>query len=444
LNENTIENYLNLLSRNNITLSKFYEKWAFLRDTERMNVLSGYMKGLTRLTIEAPVNSFFLNTWTPTPLILSGLIAGEPARLKQLTKCRCRGGSLSMLEDTELAENALHSLCSSTEISSSCVEDSDLGQEVDVASVYSHPSMLDEEYIHPSALNSTSSPILSNPVPEDGIPSYDSCQIRVTRGAYRRIRRSSKSSTAVSSSNSRNESISAMVGESCDVSLIENVGKKVENFGELYNDIQRTSSSILTLNNENRENHDQSTEAYEEKAVDKKKHKSFEYNDELSISSEFTVHKMPKNPQGNSKSWTCSCARSDGAPDDIKPKYSMQDESYNLIYNLCPVISFENEQSFTELGDQIRSISNKSSDVELERSVSMQDNLYASDHYNEGNSLLGKGWIVHHRWKPEFFDGRTSTISLSTNPDSSQNFDMEIRNVLDETSNEVIRNCLEP
>ncbi|VIO93819.1 Uncharacterized protein BM_BM6723 [Brugia malayi] len=435
LNENTIENYLNLLSRNNITLSKFYEKWAFLRDTERMNVLSGYMKGLTRLTIEAPVNSFFLNTWTPTPLILSGLIAGEPARLKQLTKCRCRGSSLSMLEDTELAENALHSLCSSTEISSSCVEDSDLGQEVDLASVYSHPSMLDEEYIHPSALNSTSSPILSNPVPEDGIPSYDSCQIRVTRGAYRRIRRSSKSSTAVSSSNSRNESISAMVGESCD---IENVGKKVENFGELYNDIQRTSSSILTLNNENRENHDQSTEAYEEKAVDKKKHKSFEYNDELSISSEFTVHKMPKNPQGNSKSWTCSCARSDGAPDDIKPKYSMQDESYNLIYNLCPVISFENEQSFTELGDQIRSISNKSSDVELERSVSMQDNLYASDHYNEGNSLLGKGWIVHHRWKPEFFDGRTSTISLSTNPDSSQNFDMEIRNVLDETSNEVM------
>ncbi|EJW75909.1 hypothetical protein WUBG_13188, partial [Wuchereria bancrofti] len=80
LNENTIENYLNLLSRNNITLSKFYEKWAFLRDTERMNVLSGYMKGLARLTVEAPVNSFFLNTWTPTPLILSGLITGEPAR----------------------------------------------------------------------------------------------------------------------------------------------------------------------------------------------------------------------------------------------------------------------------------------------------------------------------------------------------------------------------
>uniref|UniRef100_A0A1I8E8G5 RUN domain-containing protein n=1 Tax=Wuchereria bancrofti TaxID=6293 RepID=A0A1I8E8G5_WUCBA len=177
LNENTIENYLNLLSRNNITLSKFYEKWAFLRDTERMNVLSGYMKGLARLTVEAPVNSFFLNTWTPTPLILSGLITGEPARLKQLIKCRCRGSALSVLEDTELAENALHSLCSSTEISSSCVEDSDTGREVDVASVYSHPSMLDEEYIHPSALNSTSSTILSNPVPEDGIPSYDSCQV---------------------------------------------------------------------------------------------------------------------------------------------------------------------------------------------------------------------------------------------------------------------------
>lgn len=43
-------------------------------------MLSGYMKGLTRLTIQAPVNSFSLNTWTPTPLILAGLIAGEPAR----------------------------------------------------------------------------------------------------------------------------------------------------------------------------------------------------------------------------------------------------------------------------------------------------------------------------------------------------------------------------
>ncbi|EJW73090.1 hypothetical protein WUBG_16005, partial [Wuchereria bancrofti] len=126
------------------------------------------------------------------------------------------------------------------------------------------------------------------------------------------------------------------------------------------------------------------------------------------------------------------------APDDIKPKYFMLDESYNFLYSLCPVISFENEQSFTELGDQIRSISNKSSDVELERSVSMQDNLYASEHYNEGNSLLGKGWIVHHRWKPESFDGRTSTISLSTNTDFSQNFDVEIRNILDETSNEVM------
>lgn len=35
----------------------------------------------------------------------------------------------------------------------------------------------------------------------------------------------------------------------------------MENLGESYNDMQRTSSSIYILNNENRENHDQTTGA---------------------------------------------------------------------------------------------------------------------------------------------------------------------------------------
>ncbi|VDN22780.1 unnamed protein product, partial [Gongylonema pulchrum] len=73
LNENTMENYLNLLSRNTVALSKFYEKWAFLRDSERVNVLLGYTKSMSRLLLNASVNSCFLNIWTPTPLILAGL-----------------------------------------------------------------------------------------------------------------------------------------------------------------------------------------------------------------------------------------------------------------------------------------------------------------------------------------------------------------------------------
>uniref|UniRef100_A0A0R3RUD4 RUN domain-containing protein n=1 Tax=Elaeophora elaphi TaxID=1147741 RepID=A0A0R3RUD4_9BILA len=431
LNDNTMENYLNLLSRNTVTLSKFYEKWAFLRDTERMNVLLGYMKGLTRLTVEAPINSFSLNTWTPTPLILSGLITGEPARLKQSMKSRRRGGrSLSMLEDTELAENALQSLCGST--TSSCAGDSDKAErEADVASVYSHPSMLDGESTYLPALNAVNSTVLSNPVPEDSILSYDPYEIRVTRGKYRRARRSSKSSTIGSSASSRNESISIVVNESQDV---ETVRKEMENFGEPCNDQPRTSLLIYTLNNENGENH--SVYYSEEKVVNMKEHKSFGLDSDFSISNEFTVHKVPENPQSDSKNCIGSCVITDDEAYDIKSKHPMQDDSCNLLYNLCPAVSVEDEQSFTELVGKIGSTSKNSSNMELERSVSMQDGLYMSEHYNEGNSLLGKGWIVHHRWKAEP-DHRASTVSLLSNTDSSRIFDAEIRNVLDGTSNEM-------
>ncbi|KAL3994923.1 hypothetical protein ACH3XW_23715 [Acanthocheilonema viteae] len=436
LNDNTMENYLNLLSRNTVTLSKFYEKWAFLRDTEHMNVLSDYMKGVTGLIVEAPVNSFSLNTWTPTPLILSGLIAGEPAKLKQSVKCRYRrGASLSTLEDTELAENALQSLCGFTGLSSSsCAEDSDIaGREDDVASVYSHPSLLDGENIYLPALNATNSTVLSNPVPEDSILSYDPYEIRVIRGTCRRTRRSSKSSTAGSSASSRNESVPAVISESHDVEM---VAKEMENLRELHSGEPQISFSVCALNNENSENHNQITgeKTHEEKVVDMKEHKLFGSDNELSINSEFTVHKTPESSQNDSKNWIDSCEA-----DDINPKYSTQDDSYNLLYSLCPMISVENQQSFTELGGKIRSTSKKSSDMELERSVSMQDDLYISEDYNEGNSLLGKGWIVHHRWKAEPFDRPASTISLSSNADSSRNFDVGIRNVLIETSNEVVK-----
>ncbi|EJD76465.1 hypothetical protein LOAG_16594 [Loa loa] len=171
-----------------------------------------------------------------------------------------------------------------------------------------------------------------------------------------------------------------------------------------------------------------------------KEYKSFGSDNELSIKSEIAFHKVSESSQSNSKNWIGPRVTSDAAY-NIKPEHSVQDvqdKSYNLLYGLSPVISVENEQSFTELGNKIRSTSKKSSDMELERSVSMQDDLYMSEHYNEGNSLLGKGWIVHHRWETEPFDGRTSTVSLSTNTDSSRNFDVEIRNVLDGTSNEVL------
>ncbi|VDK67158.1 unnamed protein product [Litomosoides sigmodontis] len=435
LNDNTMENYLNLLLRNTATLSKFYDKWAFLRDTEHTNMLSGYMKGVTRLTVQAPVNSFSLNTWTPTPLILAGLIAGEPARLKQPVKCRYRGrSSLNTLEDTELAENVSQSLCGSTGLlsSSSCAGDSDTaGREADVASIYSHPSMLDGENTYLPSLNATNSAILSNPVPEDGILSCDPYKIRVIRGTHRR-RRSSKCSAADSPVSSKSDSMSAVVSKSYNV---ETVTKEMESPGQLYSDEPRTLSSVCALNNENRENRNRTDTIYEEKAVvNTTDHKSSGWENELSISGELRSHKMPESSENDSENWMCSFEA-----DNIKPKHPMQDESYNLPCSLCPVISVKNKQSFTELGGKIKSTSKKSSDVELERSLSMQDDLHLLEHYNEGNSLLGKGWIVPWKVKSSF-DRQTSAMSMSSNTDSSRNFDMEIRNVLDGTSNEHANN----
>ncbi|MCP9263743.1 Pleckstrin-likey domain-containing family M member 3 [Dirofilaria immitis] len=391
LNENTIENYLNLLSRNTVTL---------------------------RLTVDAPINSFSLNTWTPTPLILSGLIVGEPARIKQLIRYRCRSGSLGMLEDTELAENALESLCGSTELStSSCTESDTAGQEADVTSVYSHPSLLDGENIYLPALNAADSTVLSYPVPEDSILNCDPHQIRVIRSAYRRIRRSSKNSSVGSSESSRNESISTVPSESHNVEKIEKKWKIPKN-------LMAMSSKL----------HPQS----EEKMMHIKKDKPFGPDNELSVNSECAVHEMPKSSQNDSEKWTDSCIVSDDVADDFKQNHSIQNMSHNVLYNLCPAISTEDEQSFIASGSKIGNISKKPLDMELQRSVSMQDNLYVPEHYSEGNSLLGKGWIVHDRWKAEpLLVGQASTITSSTNTDSSGNLEMEIRNVLG-VSDEVV------
>lgn len=38
------------------------------------------LKGLGSLSIHAAVNSSLLNTWTPSPLILAGLVEGKPLK----------------------------------------------------------------------------------------------------------------------------------------------------------------------------------------------------------------------------------------------------------------------------------------------------------------------------------------------------------------------------
>ncbi|VDN04494.1 unnamed protein product [Thelazia callipaeda] len=148
LNENVMDNYLVVLSRDTSTLSKFYEKWAFLRDAERVNILSDYMKGLTRLTLEAPVNSYLLNTWTPTPLILSGLMSGKPARCESYFH--------------------IHNFFFVVYL-----------YFLELVSIYSHPSMLNEGSMSLSVLDQVNSSLVSYPVQESSSLSCGANQVAI-------------------------------------------------------------------------------------------------------------------------------------------------------------------------------------------------------------------------------------------------------------------------
>lgn len=55
----------------------YYNRNAFLRDSEEIEVMSNYVRALSKLSFKAPVNSNMLNSWTPTPLKLAGLIENE-------------------------------------------------------------------------------------------------------------------------------------------------------------------------------------------------------------------------------------------------------------------------------------------------------------------------------------------------------------------------------
>ncbi|VDM41731.1 unnamed protein product [Toxocara canis] len=168
LNEDALEHYLNLFWHDPISMwfvlvelvSKFYDKSAYLRDLEHFNLMIGCVKAISELDLYIPINSPFLNTWTPTPLILSGLVAGKPARrnvydLSSLTiivaqlRSRRREPPANESQDTEVAESALdliEPLSGGDEPPSPSRPLSrglNSGDEDELSSVYSHPSMLD-------------------------------------------------------------------------------------------------------------------------------------------------------------------------------------------------------------------------------------------------------------------------------------------------------------
>jgi hypothetical protein len=94
LNETSLEHYFIAFRREPDTLRSpfsplfdppspcriFYRHDACIRDDEESERMLGHLRVVAKLRINAPVNSTFLNSWTPTPLILAGLISGQPVR----------------------------------------------------------------------------------------------------------------------------------------------------------------------------------------------------------------------------------------------------------------------------------------------------------------------------------------------------------------------------
>ncbi|KAF8362744.1 cup-14 [Pristionchus pacificus] len=166
LNEGGLEHYLGVLGDEKKALGQFYSEDAFIRDGERVVILKDLLKSLNGVTITAPTNSSLLNTWTPSPLILAGLVDGKPLRVGAILHRR-----ISSKEDSTAAETGICALelFSSSEVPTgsspaSTVASSPSPQSMlfmraglqkpsprgkfeegdDNSSVYSHPSMVTE------------------------------------------------------------------------------------------------------------------------------------------------------------------------------------------------------------------------------------------------------------------------------------------------------------
>uniref|UniRef100_A0A915AFS7 RUN domain-containing protein n=1 Tax=Parascaris univalens TaxID=6257 RepID=A0A915AFS7_PARUN len=209
LNEDALEHYLNLFWHDPISMCKYYDKSAYLRDLEHFNLMIGCIKAIAELGLCVPINNPLLNTWTPTPLILSGLVAGKPARLEQLRSRRYEPLTNEQ-SDTEVAESALDLIESpsiSDEPGPSAIRPFsrglNSGDDDDLSSVYSHPSMLDggllggrrriSRDLYPGG-NTTNDSYVSKLVQCESHASDVSYEVRVLRRRHR-ARRASKSSS---------------------------------------------------------------------------------------------------------------------------------------------------------------------------------------------------------------------------------------------------------
>ncbi|EYC08822.1 hypothetical protein Y032_0064g3547 [Ancylostoma ceylanicum] len=208
LNQNSLEHYLQLLLRETKAINQFYGENAYLRDGEQMDKVLDLLKGLGSLPIHAAVNSSLLNTWTPSPLILAGLVDGKPLKVGVLAP---RQRSSSLREASEVGLPALDFLIderSPVKVApiraKERIDRKAVLSDDDGSSVYSHPSMLDRSEI-PERIIFSSTPIGGN---YGELPPQNFAPLIVSRRT-RRPRKSSRSSSESNSKGSRSQSESA-------------------------------------------------------------------------------------------------------------------------------------------------------------------------------------------------------------------------------------------
>ncbi|KAI3419665.1 hypothetical protein GPALN_004099 [Globodera pallida] len=107
LNEYALDHYISLFSKDTKQMNQFYAVDAFLRDSECISSLDALLKRLNGIRIAAPTNSSLLNAWTPSPLMLAGLIKGTPTvRAAHTSRCAVAGIPLDV-PSSSLSPNGL-------------------------------------------------------------------------------------------------------------------------------------------------------------------------------------------------------------------------------------------------------------------------------------------------------------------------------------------------
>jgi len=73
LNDGLLHSYLQLMSQDKSTLRAYYKPSAFLRDSEKCDVMKSYLFGLESCKFSLAANSSLLNVWNSGPLSLIGM-----------------------------------------------------------------------------------------------------------------------------------------------------------------------------------------------------------------------------------------------------------------------------------------------------------------------------------------------------------------------------------